>query len=330
MLQQTQVAAVIPYFERWMRRFPDVAALAAATEAEVLRHWAGLGYYARARNLHRAAAAVAKQGRFPEDAAGWLALPGVGAYTAGAVASLACGNAEPILDGNVTRVFSRLFGLAFLPGDGSAQRQAYWELAGKWARGKSPGDANEALMELGALICTPASPDCGHCPAASFCQAQARGWQNRLPPAKPRPRTEFIRGFALVATHRGRVLLEKRPADFLAGHFLFPLLLAGAKTPRTQWKRRFPGLQSLVEIKATVRHSIMHRRYALEVWKGELSGSSARTNASNPERKWVPYSEVSDFLTNSLARKIWRATDIPRLYGPRGKLQQRNPIVALE
>ncbi len=289
MLQQTQVATVIPYFEKWLRRFPDPSALALAPEEEVLRHWAGLGYYARARNLHRGARVLSGLGRYPDSAEGWRALPGVGPYTAGALASLAFDLPEPILDGNVIRVLSRVFGWAFLPGEGREQRDAYWELARLWPEGSRSGDANEALMELGALVCTPANPRCGECPLASGCTAKKRGWQDLLPPAKRRPRVEPVAGVALVAGDRDHVLMESRQKGaFLAGHDLFPLFLGEEeKDWVARFEKRFPGWKwtAVPRDAGLVRHSIMNRRYLLRVMHVRLSKSLRFQSKNEGQRK---------------------------------------------
>ena len=221
MLQQTVVAAVIPHFQRWMHTFPDVRALADAAPDDVLRAWAGLGYYARARNLHKGAQRVVEGGVWPVEASAWREIPGVGEYTAGAVASLAFGRRAAILDGNIVRVFSRLQGLDFLPGSGAREKRLYWDLARLWvgldadadvgapapARGAGgpaavretdedgvfadPGALNESLMELGALVCVPAreTPCENHA-----CESRRRGGLrgrrgvDRTPAARRLPR----------------------------------------------------------------------------------------------------------------------------------------------
>jgi A/G-specific adenine glycosylase len=313
MLQQTQVATVVPYFQKWLRRFPNALALAKASEEEVLRHWAGLGYYARARNLHRGAQILVESGQYPITSEGWRALPGIGPYTAGAIASLAFDLPEPILDGNVIRVLSRLFGLAFLPGEGGRQRDAYWELARLWPKESRSGDTNEALMELGALVCTPAAPRCGDCPMAFGCQAKRQRWQNSLPPSKPRACVEPVMGIALVAKNRNSVLMESRPkGSFLAGHDLFPLFLGGQeKDWAGGFAERFPGWkwsEAPREV-GRVRHSIMNRRYDLRVMGVTLHASlkilRKKSGKVTPAPKWILGPEIEASLTNSLARKIW-------------------------
>lgn len=333
MLQQTVVAAVVPHFERWMRAFPDVRALASAEPEAVLRAWAGLGYYARARNLHKGAQTIAARGAWPADAEEWRAIPGVGEYTAGAVASLALGRHAPILDGNIVRVFSRLMGLAFLPGDGAAHKKTYWDLARLWVAGSPrsaapparPGALNEALMELGALVCVPGAPRCDACPLSASCAARRHGWTTTLPPAKPRARIETVAAVAVLARRPrdGALLTEVRgPGAFLAGHALFPLFLgAEAANWRAAFARRFPSLKLAAPAPGTdilvsrFRHTIMARRYDVEVWRAELASSrpamsslpSAKSSGEVSRMVWVPPHEVAETLTNALARKIWKA-----------------------
>ena len=313
MLQQTQVTTVVPYFEKWMRKFPDVRVLARAPEDEVLRAWAGLGYYARARNLHRAARMLAEQGGYPPSVEGWRALPGIGAYTAGAIASLALKLREPIVDGNVVRVLSRVFGLAFLPGDGRGQREAYWKLARAWSDTSSSGDTNEALMELGALVCVPGNPRCAQCPLASGCKARLKGLQNTLPPLKRRPPTEVVEGVVLVIRNRNRILLETRPkGGFLSGHLSFPLFLeGGGKNWETAYLRRVPGGKPAdVRESGIVRHAIMNRRYLLRVLRVDLPRPGVMpTGKETVPQEWVRDTELPEILTNSLTRKVWKTAN---------------------
>src|SRR2546421_11569140 len=186
MLQQTQVATVIPYYQRFVSRFPDVQALARASEDEVLALWSGLGYYARGRNLHRAARRIAERGGLPRSAAALRELPGFGPYTAAAVASLAFGEQVPLVDGNVARVLARVLRLR---GDAGEARERAWRIApGLLPRGRA-GEFNEALMELGATVCTPRTPRCGECPLSLGCGPHRQGEPEALPGrtrAKPR------------------------------------------------------------------------------------------------------------------------------------------------
>ena len=187
MLQQTQVNTVIPYYERFLQRFPDIASLAAADKDEVLKLWEGLGYYRRAHNLQRAARQVMQEhdGKLPRRAAGLQKLPGIGRYSAGAIASIAFAEAAPVLDGNVMRVFARLTDLDEDITRPATQRQL-WALAQDWLHPTRPGAWNQALMELGRRVCRPRQPDCPRCPLQDACLARARGRQNELPRRRPR------------------------------------------------------------------------------------------------------------------------------------------------
>ena len=229
MLQQTRVDTVIPYYERWVRRFPGWDALAGAEEEEVLRAWTGLGYYRRARNLHRTARVVRERfgGELPEDSEALKRLPGVGEYTAGAVASIAFGRVVPAVDGNVKRVLCRLFDMEAPP----AGRLR--DVAAGLVDPERPGDFNEAMMELGATVCTPRSPGCGGCPVRGWCRARAVGTVAERPARRPRKRVPHMAYVTAVVVGRlpeGIVtLLRKRPdSGLLAGMWEFPSLeLAG-------------------------------------------------------------------------------------------------------
>ena len=241
MLQQTQVATVIPYFERFTARFPDVGALAAASLDEVLEHWSGLGYYARARNLHRAAQLVRDEhgGRFPADLEQVQALPGIGRSTAAAILSLACGQHHAILDGNCKRVLARYFTLEGWPGKSSVLK-ALWGHAERITPARRCADFNQAMMDLGATVCTRSRPACGHCPLATDCRALAEGRQTDLPARKPRktlPVRETI--MLLLQDRHGRILLQRRPPTGIWGGLLsLPELPASCdvtESGREQW-----------------------------------------------------------------------------------------------
>jgi A/G-specific adenine glycosylase len=214
MLQQTQVVTVVPYFERFIARFPTVQALAQASEDEVVREWAGLGYYSRARNLHRAARLIAAGG-FPRDRGGWLEVPGVGDYTAGAILSIALGEPEAILDGNVERVLSRVRRVGRQKGD-AAFKARLWRLSRafverSWDLGVSPSVVNQALMELGAMVCAPKKPRCLLCPLSGVCRARMEGVQEEYPPRKkPKQWVAVEEEVHCVLDGEGRVLLERR------------------------------------------------------------------------------------------------------------------------
>jgi A/G-specific adenine glycosylase len=216
MLQQTRVEVVASYFEPFLARFPDVVSLARAPLGAVLESWAGLGYYRRARALHAAARHIVAMhaGRFPADPDAIAALPGVGPYTLGAIQSIAFDAPAPIVDGNVKRVLSRLFGLGGDPTAAPARR-TFWSLAGAWAACRTPGEANQALMELGATVCTPLNPRCPSCPLASCCVARRSGRTDALPAVPPRPRVEGVQLDVALVERRGRLLLVRRRSGAL-------------------------------------------------------------------------------------------------------------------
>jgi len=215
MLQQTQVAAVIPYYERFLARFPDVAALAAADEDAVLRLWSGLGYYARGRNLHAAAREIVRLGRFPDDAAALQALPGVGRSTAAAIAVFAFGRRAAILDGNAKRVLARCFGAD----------KGLWELAESLVPARGVETYTQGLMDLGATVCTRANPACGRCPLAAQCVALREDTIDALPSRKPRKALPLRKATWLVLMDGVTVLLERRPSSGLwGGLWTFPEL----------------------------------------------------------------------------------------------------------
>ncbi|MDX1374538.1 MAG: A/G-specific adenine glycosylase, partial [Burkholderiales bacterium] len=211
MLQQTQVAAAIPYYERFVARYPDVRALARASQHDVLRLWSGLGYYARARNLHRAARVVVREhaGRFPDTVEGLARLPGVGRSTAGAIAAFAFGRRAAILDGNVKRLLARCFGIEGYPGT-PAVAARLWALAESLLPRRAIGTYTQALMDLGATLCTRARPQCGRCPLAAQCVALREARVESLPAPRPRRRLPLRSETWLVAVSGGRVLLERR------------------------------------------------------------------------------------------------------------------------
>jgi A/G-specific adenine glycosylase len=212
MLQQTQVATVIPYYERFLERFPDVAALARASEEEVLRLWSGLGYYARGRNLHQAAKRISEEG-FPGNAEALERLPGIGRSTAAAIAVFAFGERAAILDGNVRRVLSRFHG----------STEDLWEKAEALLPARDVEAYTQGLMDLGATLCTRARPACERCPVATTCEAHRRGWQDRLPAKKARRPLPRKTATWLVQRSRGRLLVERRPSPGIwGGLWCFP------------------------------------------------------------------------------------------------------------
>jgi A/G-specific adenine glycosylase len=224
MLQQTRVETVLPYYGRFLARFPDVASLAASSLEDVLGVWTGLGYYSRARNLHRAAQTMVERhgGALPDDPEALRALPGIGRYTAGAVASIAFDRPEPIVDGNVARVLARLHEIRDEIGGRDAQRRL-WEEAAALAEGPDPGALNQALMELGATLCTPRAPRCIACPIMDECRARAAGDPESLPRKAPKARARAVEAAAGLLVRGGRTLAVRRPdAGLLAGMWELP------------------------------------------------------------------------------------------------------------
>ena len=224
MLQQTQVQTVIPYYLRWLKIFPTFRVLAKAPLNKVLKQWEGLGYYSRARNLHALAKTVVKDygGRLPDSEEELRSLPGIGRYTGGAVLSIAFQKPVPLVDGNVMRVFSRYFGVRkdiSLP----ATQKDFWTLAEKWVPRRNPGDYNQALMELGATLCTPRAPECPRCPLKKDCEALKLGLQQMLPIKKKKEATAHYHIGAGVIWHHGKILISQRPLrGLLGGLWEFP------------------------------------------------------------------------------------------------------------
>lgn len=271
MLQQTQVATVIDFYQRWMQRFPDAATLAAASENDVLHLWQGLGYYSRARNLHAAAKAITQQhgGAFPQDVEGIRALPGVGPYTAAAIATFAFDQPTPPLDANIIRVVARLVNYT-KPTDTAAGLAHMHENAESWQPNQEEGGAgmlNEALMELGALICTPRSPRCSACPVRLFCDAEA---PESLPVKKPRPKLVELEEHCGWIVHDGQVLLEQQTGKRWRGLWKLPLL--------TEPHSGVPL--------ATLAYPFTHHRITLSVFPGTTPLFLTEN------QKWVALSEL--------------------------------------
>ena len=316
MLQQTQVKTVIPYWERWMRQLPDVAALARAKPQRVLKLWEGLGYYTRARNLQRAAGLIVTQhaGEFPRQFAQMLALPGIGRYTAGAIGSIAFNQALPILDGNVIRVLTRLFGIHGNPRAKTTNAQL-WKLADALvsaaAQSGSAGDRNcshlnQALMELGALICSPTQPKCELCPVHAGCVARATGQLERLPNLGPRVPSTARRFVAIVVENRRCFLLRRRPAGVVNAHLWeFPNTeLSGKSVPLEQTARAILGIiPSVLRPLCTIRHTITRYRMTLDVYRATISRRPAFALKNG---RWLSWSALKPLPFTSAHGKILR------------------------
>lgn len=305
MLQQTRVETVLPYYRRWLERFPTVDALAAASLDDVLAAWSGLGYYSRARNLHRGAAEVTDSygGALPRDAAALRRLPGIGRYTAGAIASLAFGAREPVVDGNVARVLARLYAIEVDVRSGAGGRML-WKLAGELIPVDAPADFNQGIMELGATVCTPRSPRCDDCPLSSGCRAHAAGRQGELPVMPKRTKSTdkpLLDRDALWAGGRGdKLLLGRRPATGLYGGLW--------ELPQTESRAdlcaALPGLELEAGDPATVREQeLSHRRLRIRVWRGILS-RTPRKVLDYTRMRWHPLASITDLGLSSATRAI--------------------------
>jgi A/G-specific adenine glycosylase len=292
MLQQTRAQAAIPYYERFLARFPSVPALAAAREEEVLALWSGLGYYSRARNLLRAARQIAGAGSFPSDYDAIRALPGIGDYTAAAVASIAFGQPYAVLDGNVLRVVARMEGDA---ADISSPRtrERFREIAQSWLDRRDPGHFNQALMELGATVCLPKKPLCLVCPLMAKCRARQEGTAAELPVKLRRVEPVQIEGVLLVVRSRGRILLRQRESDArrMAGFWELP---AAADLPQAR----------LGQCYGTFRHTITHHRYTFTVMAASLAGPGDGF-------RWFRPAECLDVPLSTSARKGLRLAAVP-------------------
>lgn len=288
MLQQTQVATVIPYYTRFIARFPHMAALAAAPLDEVLALWSGLGYYSRARNLHRAAQAVMSGhgGAFPRDARAIAQLPGIGRSTAGAIAALAYGECRAILDGNVKRVLARCFGIEGWPGDGAVSR-ALWQKAEQLLPLREVAIYTQALMDLGATVCTRANPHCRRCPVAERCVARATHRIAAIPAPRPRRVMPEKQVQWLVLLHHGDVLLEKRPPSGVwGGLWSFPEALSQAESDAARYGVEVSGIEAL----APFTHTFTHFR--LRIAPQLLRVEQVAPRAAQPGAVWMPLEDA--------------------------------------
>ncbi len=310
MLQQTQVATVRPYYARWMKRFPDVRALARATPGAVLKAWEGLGYYSRARNLHAAAKRVVTDfgGEVPRTAESLRSLPGIGRYTAGAIASIAFGLDEPVLDGNVARVLCRVSLVKRPPKEPRTQR-ALWGIARELLPAGRAGDFNQALMDLGATVCTPRNPQCPRCPVEPFCRARAEGLEGRLPARsrrKPLPHHEICVG---VVRKAGRILIDRRNDDgLLGGLWEFP----GGKRRRGESRQACVRREVLEELGvrvrvgapvATVRHAYSHFRVTIHAFECDWVSGRPRAIACAAWR-WARPQDLGRYAFPAANRRI--------------------------
>jgi A/G-specific adenine glycosylase len=306
MLQQTQVSAVIPYYVRFIRKFPSVRALARARLQTVLKHWEGLGYYSRARNFHRAAGMVLKQwrGRIPGTPERLESLPGVGRSTAGAIASIAFGRPAPILDGNVKRVLCRLFAVTDDPKRPDVKNRL-WERSGRLLPADDPGSFNQALMDLGATVCLPRNPDCGTCPVEAVCRARQLRIQDRIP-VRQKTRPIPNRSLAVAVILNGdRILTGPRPEDgMLAGLWGFPESSdIGARENENSFCRTFGAMTGL-DLKpagglAPLVHVYTHQRVT---YRPRLF--SSRPEDPRPPWRWIKRTRLGIYPFSGISSRI--------------------------
>jgi A/G-specific adenine glycosylase len=293
MLQQTQVKTVLPYFDRWLRTLPDFAALAAAPGAKVMKLWEGLGYYSRARNLHRLAQVIASRPVPPRTPAEWRELPGIGPYTAAAVTSIVFGEPAAVVDGNVVRILARLTGESRLFRDGTEAVKHFTALAGALVVGSNPGEHNQAMMELGATVCARQNPRCPVCPVAEFCAARQRGVPEDFPRFKPK-RVEQRRVARVWCEYRGQLLLRRSHAraQRLAG--LYELPEAGDLALQ-------PAPKSLLAVK---RRTITRFQITESIYAAKPTAARRTRIARNPVLSWVPLTQI-DAITLSGPHRRW-------------------------
>jgi len=288
MLQQTRVAAVIPYYQRFISAYPNAPALAAAPEEQVLAMWSGLGYYSRARNLHKTASIVTQNGVFPRDFDSIRALPGIGDYTAAAISSIAFGLPHAAVDGNVRRVIVRLLN------DDSADVHAE---ASRLLDRKDPGRWNEAVMELGATICMPRDPRCEECPVTKYCEAHIHGTQESLPSKRVKPAPERLERTLLIVRHRGRMLLTA--SSRVKGFWDLPEIVDGNPSG---------GIRPGVAL-GWFRHTITHRHYKFVVCEGRASLDMAAAPRSEKQYRWVRQRKLPEIALSTTAKKALRLAE---------------------
>ena len=314
MLQQTQVATVIPYYERFLAELPDVAALARAREDRVLRLWEGLGYYRRARQMHRAAKQIVREhgGQFPRNKRDVLALPGIGKYTAGAILSIALDAREPILEANSIRVLCRWSAFPDDPTAAAGQRYL-WALAELMLPRKNVGQLNQALMELGSLVCMPNKPQCENCPVTGYCQAQTHGQCAQIPAPAAKKQYTDLREAAVVIRRNGHVLLRRCGADERwAGLWDFPRFeieaRGGAKLDREliDKTRHLTGITvDLAGPLATIKHGVTRYRITLNCRQADYARGSCNPKARDAF-EWVEPAELESYPLSATGRKIAR------------------------
>jgi A/G-specific adenine glycosylase len=315
MLQQTQMDTVLPYYERWMRRFPDIRSLAQAETEEILKAWEGLGYYSRARNLHATARRIVEEfgGRFPADYESIRSLKGVGPYTAGAIASIAFNQERPLVDGNVVRVLSRLFA-SRLPFGTAEGRRYFWDLEERLIPKGRARDFNQALMELGALVCRPLGPDCASCPVRAHCRAYAQGEPEAYPVKSRRKEPVRVEAAAVVVRSGGRYFIRRRPEGaIMGGLWEFPEWKLSKDKPLAGSALRKKAAESIadelgldlkLEPLSAIKRSYTHHLETLHVFRADLSGGAAPKPKSAWPHAWVTPRQFARHPFSSAHAKI--------------------------
>ena len=319
MLQQTQIETVIPYYTHFTETYPAIHDLAAASLDEVLKSWEGLGYYSRARNLHKTAQIVSGEmdGQFPQTVDGLLKLPGIGRYTAGAIASIAFNQPAPVLDGNVIRVFSRLMDLDADVTQTTVKNQL-WDVADKLVPEDAPGDYNQALMELGQKICTPRNPTCADCPIETHCKALENGTQAQRPVKKKRqPTPHYDVAAGIISNAAGQFLIAQRPTDgLLGGLWEFPGGKQEANETLPECLKRELREELAIEVEVgdffvKVRHAFTHFKITLHAYEcryvGAISPYDEPQAIEAADWAWVTQDELSQYSFGKADREVIKA-----------------------
>jgi A/G-specific adenine glycosylase len=304
MLQQTQAKTVIPYYDRFLRHFPNISSLALASEETILALWSGLGYYNRVRNLLRAARRIVEfhDGKFPEDYKTILSLPGVGRYTAGAICSIALHQPQPIVEGNIRRVITRLNGIRkFVP------EKFFWDQMSAWIPERESSVFNQAVMELGATICVPTRPLCSQCPVRTFCRAKRKNLQNTIPLPRPGKSVKNIEILILVLKHKRKTLLIRQEDSFIPGKWGLPHERVRPRQSLTKTavrlNKKLSGGALSIEYRTAVRHSITHHRILAHIYTGETEQAASQFHVDAGRAQWANRAQLSRLLTSSLFKK---------------------------
>lgn len=312
MLQQTQVKTVIPYYNRFLKRFPNIKSLAKAGESEVLALWAGLGYYSRAHSIHQAAGLILERhGEFPKEYEDILALPGIGRYTAGAICSLAFNQPRPVVDGNIQRVITRLEGITRRP-----HASYFWNQMSAWMPETKSSSFNQAMMELGATVCVPFQPLCQQCPVKRLCEARRLGIQDRIPGIRAKQAIKRIQIAILVLEQKGRILLSSvHKPDFIPGKWGIPCQQIMDESPEKAASalcRSIVGRTIPLLCYTRIHHSISRYRILAYAFCGKLDFYTLHAHSIG-KYCWSSYLQSKTRLTSSLFRKVLQKYEALRL-----------------